>query len=352
MNKLYTDLNFPGCYSGAYNLKKVTKGKVSKKEFNKFILNSRTLTLYKKRYEKFPRLKTIGSGFLSHIQIDLADYQKLKQYNNQYTFCLVATDVLSRRIFVAPLKSKKTRDVQDGMEKILADMPFKPIYIFSDRGTDIDSKQMHAFYKKHSIIKTSARNTSVKAALVERSILTIKQRLYRYFTEKNTLNWVDVIEKLVSAINKSPNRGINNRKPNEIDEKNQQEVFEELYNSEEQKPYKSKLKLGDYVRVQYKKGIFEKSYLANYSDQIHKIIKCHRTTPPVYTIANEAGEALKERFYAKQLVKVEKNQETTYRVEKVLRSRINKNGVKEFLVKWVGFPSSFNSYVAEKDFVN
>lgn len=70
-------------------------------------------------------------------------------------------------------------------------------------------------------------------------------------------------------------------------------------------------------------------------------------SPIVYRLIDLAGENVKGTFYAEEL------QRTTlpdvYKVEAVLRSRRKRGGVKEYLVKWMGYPDSFNSWVNAKD---
>lgn len=59
VDKLYSDLNFPGSFSGVDNVRRLTKGKVSKKDFEKWKTSSRTRTLFAPRRFKFPRLKYV-----------------------------------------------------------------------------------------------------------------------------------------------------------------------------------------------------------------------------------------------------------------------------------------------------
>ena len=47
-----------------------------------------------------------------------------------------------------------------------------------------------------------------KASMVERFIRTFKTRLERFFTETNSVRWVDVYEKISEAINNTVNRSI------------------------------------------------------------------------------------------------------------------------------------------------
>ena len=68
-------------------------------------------------------------------------------------------------------------------------MPHLPSRIFSDRGLEFEAKDMRQYFEDKFIMKHKSTNSDVKAALAERGIRTIKQRLYRYFSEKNTVNW-------------------------------------------------------------------------------------------------------------------------------------------------------------------
>jgi len=45
------------------------------------------------------------------------------------------------------------------------------------------------------------RNPDVKCAVVERAHRTIRDRLYKYFTYKNTFRYIDVLPKFVRAYN-------------------------------------------------------------------------------------------------------------------------------------------------------
>ncbi|EZA62613.1 hypothetical protein X777_07427 [Ooceraea biroi] len=44
-----------------------------------------------------------------------------------------------------------------------------------------------------------ARNPDVKATVVEHFKRTLKERMWRYFTHKNTRRYVDVLQNIVSA---------------------------------------------------------------------------------------------------------------------------------------------------------
>ena len=119
---------------------------------------------------------------------------------------MVAVDVLSRRVFVAPLPTKKAADMVEGFKYLFEQMPMIPHRIFSDKGTEFRNSQLAKLFKEEEIAKHEPVHSSVKASMAERMIRTIKQRIYRYFSQKQTLNWTNVVGKIADGINHSRSR--------------------------------------------------------------------------------------------------------------------------------------------------
>ena len=63
--------------------------------------------------------------------MDLGDFQKIKNENDGYAYLLVGVDLLSRRVFATPLKTKETKEVIRGFDEIFEQMPYLPQEIFS-----------------------------------------------------------------------------------------------------------------------------------------------------------------------------------------------------------------------------
>lgn len=121
INKIYTDAANPGGYSGFENLYLAVKLKhpeIKRSDVRHYLEGSRTYTLFRDARKNFRRSKTIPMGFMTNLQVDLAgifdlfskivnlDFQKLAKYNDGYRYCLLGVDVLSRRVFGTPIKSK------------------------------------------------------------------------------------------------------------------------------------------------------------------------------------------------------------------------------------------------------
>ena len=71
------------------------------------------------------------------------------------------------------------------------------------------------------------------------------------------------------------------------------------------------------------------------------ISKIQRTNPGVYKITDYNGEEIQGTFYEQEL---QSSTQEVFKIEKVV-----KKGKAQSLVKWVGYPETFNSWVDNKD---
>ena len=65
-----------------------------------------------------------------------------------------------------------------------------------------------------------------------------------------------------------------------------------------------KFKAGDHVRISKYKNIFAKGYMSNWSEEIFVISKIKNTVPWTYIINDLNGEEIIEKFYEKELQKI------------------------------------------------
>ncbi|KAL3112524.1 hypothetical protein niasHT_018730 [Heterodera trifolii] len=318
-----------------------------------------TYTLFKPKREKFRRLRTVPTGFMtgefcpryfhvigSDLQADLADFQALSRKNSGYRYLLLAVDVLSRRMFSSPVKSKRPADVKRAFEEVFGQMPKLPETMYTDRGLEFVAKPMKEFFAENGIKKYETSSMK-KAAVAERAIRTLKTRLYKYFSAKNTSAWVDVLPKFLSAINNSVCRATGHR-PNEITDANAREVWKRVYGEglvpADKRP---KIKAGETVRIPEPKHIFEKGYIPNYSDHVYTVDEAWSTNPQHYLLKDYYGTKLKRKFYLPELTKVQIDENTMYRIEKKYKERM-RDEKKEILVKFIGFPEKY--WVTHEDF--
>lgn len=353
LDRLYNDPNSPAAFAGVDRLwleaKKELKDQIRKRDVKEYLESHRTYTLMRPRRVHFPRAKTVPAGFMTDVQVDLADFQALSRHNKGRKYLLVAIDVLSKRVFGVPIRSKKTEDMIEGFKQLFEQMPMKPHRIFSDKGTEFRSKQIKEFFKEEEVDKHESVHSSVKAALAERAIRNIKNRIYRFFAQHQILNWIDTIQKIIDGINHSPSRVLNGHCPIDVNFKNAQQFWENAYGQEmhdslftkkRNKIKNNKIFMpGQTVRMSRGKSQFEKGYIPNYGDEILEVdaVKTHMR-PIRYKLRDEKGEPFKSFFYKEELAPVRKGAETSFRIEKVLRKRRRSDGTYEILVKFLGDP--------------
>jgi hypothetical protein len=290
----------------------------------------RTYSLHKPRRIHYPRLKTLATGLNSDWQSDLADFQNLKRYNKGYGWLLVCIDVLSRKIYAEPIKTKEAKNVREGFEQIFKRANVLPTRIISDRGREFEAPSMKKFFADKGIVKHVVYSDDIHAGIVERANRTIKSRLYKYLTQYNTYKWFDIIYKIVDAINNSVNRGIG-QTPNSVTPENAGRLYDNQFKN--QKKSKSSLKVGDIVRMDMAKGKFEKSYLPNFTEELFRIKYVKDSKPVHYKLEDLKGEDILGVFYNHNIVKT--NLEPNARIAEVIGERV-RNGKKELLVHWIG----------------
>jgi hypothetical protein len=80
-------------------------------------------------------------------------------------------------MFGAPTKSKRPVDMMHAFDEIFKQTPFLPESAYTDRGFEFESKAMKKYFEEKGIEKYAAKSSTIKAAVVERAIRTLKNRL-------------------------------------------------------------------------------------------------------------------------------------------------------------------------------
>ena len=82
--------------------------------------------------------------------------------------------------------------------------------------------------------------------------------------------------------------------------KNEQHVRRKLFHLQPEKS-KWKFKIGQQVRISKRRIVFEKGYVAGWSEEIFIVTDRFPTTPVTYAIKDLADEQIKGRFYEPEL---------------------------------------------------
>ena len=183
IEEVYTDPSNPGGFSGLERLYKAVHEKypnITKSDVKSFLQRNRTYSLFKPRKLKYNRSKFVPAGYLAQVHADLGDFQSLSRSNKGYKFMLCVVDVLSRRVFTAPLKSKQADEVINGFKHVFDQMDYLPQEIFVDLGTEFDNRKFKDFLNEKGINRLAAVSSMTKAAVAERMIRSLKAKLYRF----------------------------------------------------------------------------------------------------------------------------------------------------------------------------
>jgi hypothetical protein len=287
----------------------------------------------------------VPAGYLTDLQSDLGDLAKLAKYNNGYKYILVAIDVLSKRIYAAPIKKKEFNDMIPAFDKIFGQMERLPYRIFTDKGGEYVGKEMKTYFKKKDIIKIECNSSMVKASLAENALKRIKQRIYRYFHSEGNYKWIDILDKVVNGINHAKSRVLGGLRPVDISFKNAQEIRLKNYGPILKKQKITKVpryKTDDYVRMSRNKPIFAKGYTPSFDNEIIQIEKAMPASSPDrvvnYFVKDQKGEPFKGYFYEPDLTKVRKDEKKPYRIEREIKRKKDKNGKWQYLVQFFADP--------------
>jgi hypothetical protein len=338
LKKHYYDPRQPGSFSSVQNLKRYSG--LNKKKVMTFLRAQDAYTTHKPTRVRFPRRRTYAKGIDDLFQADLVDVSKISKYNDGYRYVLTCIDVFSKRAWGIALKTKSGPEVTSAFEKILDDR--KCNMLQTDKGTEWLNSKFQSMLRQNNIKFYTSENDDIKAAVVERFNRTLKSRMWRYFTYKNTRRFLDVLPDLIHSYNNTYHRSIG-MKPMDVDRTSEDLVRKRLYPVKPKK-LKWKYSVGDRVRISMHRQPFEKGYEGNWSEELFVVNVRHPTEPITYGISDLSGEDIKGKFYELELQKVSKRDDEVFVVEKILKTR-KRNGKVEYLVKWRSYPDKFNSWV-------
>jgi hypothetical protein len=184
--------------------------------------------------------------------------------------------------------------------------------------------------------------------MIERVIRTLKTRLFKYFNQKNTTNWVGVLSDVVNAYNSTTHRSTGFA-PNQVNTLEQNiKIRRKLYRKKiVVKNYK--YNVNDNVRISRLHNLFYKGYLQHWSEEIFTVVERKRLSGVnLYSLSDLLKEGLKGFFYEEELQKVSVPE--FFSLEKVLKEK-QIGGKKHYFVKWLDWPEKFNSWISEDQLI-
>ena len=167
---------------------------------------------------------------------------------------------------------------------------------------------------------------------------------------KQSLRWIDVLSDITQSYNNTYHRSIE-MTPIQARETKPSVLWNIQYGSKP-KPLKKEKKLpkvkskysfkiGDNVKLSYLRNFFDREYNQKWTTEVFTISdRILNQSIPMYTIKDYDNDVIDGKFYAKELQKVYTDENTIYKIETIVKRKKN-----EVLVKWLGWPKKFNSWI-------
>ena len=345
LEKIYYDPEKAGSFTSRNKLYKavqmIENKKVKHKDINTWLNDQDAYTLHRPVKMHFKRSKIFTKGINDLFEADLMDMSNVSKYNNGTTFVLLVIDAFSRKLWAKPLKTKNAKDVLKAFKEII-ELSGAPIRLRTDSGTEFTNALMQNFLKSNNIKHYTSHNES-KAAIVERVIRTIKKKINRYFSYEHTNNYVDILQKVINSYNNTYHRTIK-MPPNKVNKTNEKKLWKTLYLPTLTKSAPiAKLSTDDKVRISHLRNTFPRGYHEGWTQEYFIIDKVIKSIPTRYLLKDYLGEKITGSFYEPELIKIDKDENSLFKVEKILKRR-GRGANREVFVKWLGWGDKFNTW--------
>lgn len=282
-------------------------------------------------------------------------------------------DCFSRKLWIYPLKNKKATTIANVLDTFLSKTKSqnnqKWNLFWCDEGTEFFNSSVKKICKKHRIKMYHVFNRRFKASICERSIRTIKTKLYKIMTHYNTNRYIDVLEDVVASYNNSKHRGLIGETPNnthKLTEPSDIKVLAEKMYKQKLSNYGSSIKLSkhpfnfsqnsllkvnSYARLLLNaaENTFVKSYKPIFSEEIFAIDQIRLETPTLYFLKDLDGEEITGVCYRSELKPTTLPEIFLLEGSVLGTKKCPKTKKKMSLVKYMGWPDKFTHWIPSEN---
>jgi Integrase core domain len=351
LKNIYYNLKNPEAYSTVERLFRATAGKIPREKITEWLGSQLAFTLHKPKRINFKRNHYNLDNINQQWQADLLDLQSLSRENDGFKYILLVIDAFSRVVRVRPLKTKSAIEVLNAFKSIVCEVGRHPLFLVTDRGKEFFNNLLTKYLQELHTVHYAPSDDKFKAAFAERAIRSYKDVLFKILTATLKLRYIDHIQDIANLLN---SRSIG-MPPNSVNATNIYAVWKYMRNHRDDKRVATtklaNVKVDDYVRLAKNKSAMDKGFLPNWTDEIFKVVKTLPRKRVVHELEDAEGKQLEGTFYDAELQKVTKNNETLYRVDKVLKKR-RYRGIREVFVSWFGYNKTHNCWIPEEDLIN
>ena len=368
LHDLYYKPTSPVSFSGFYKLYNKIKQdglfKVSPKYLKKWLSMQEAYTSHHPVNRVFRRPRVLAFSLNYQWDTDTGNMVKYRDYNDGYGYFAVFIDIFSRFLYTYPLKTLSGLEMSKTFKRLINERGVKPKKLRSDQGSEYKNKQFEKLLLEENIDHIFTYYET-KANFAERVIKTIKLKIFKYFTNRETFRWIDVLSDLTGGYNNSIHRSIK-MSPQDAQNSDPYKVWVNQYaNVIYPKSYfsaqkikknlitgirgrkKFKYNISDRVKIPYMKKTFDREYSEKWSGEIFTITdRKINQNQPMYQLKDYNNDIIDGYFYEPELQIAYLDNDIIYKIEKILKKRTRNK--KELFVKWKGWPKKFNSWILEE----
>lgn len=249
---------------------------------------------------KFKRRRVFVYNIDDIWSADIKDMQSVSKQNKGFKYLLTVIDLFSKYAYAIPLKSKSADVVINAFHKLFKTR--KPAKLWTDQGSEFINRNFKNFLEQNNIELYHVYNEG-KANVIERFNRTLGEMIQKHMTTNRTTQYVNVLQKLLDEYNNRYHTSIKMTPFQATDPENRSKVLNNLYSKVQPLSSKPTLNVGDRVRIQKYKNIFEKGYTPKWTKEIFVVDKVNPTNPVTYKIKDSSEEPILGSFYAEELQK-------------------------------------------------
>ncbi len=257
-------------YPGATKLHKIIDDPdVTLKRVRGVIAQQLSEQLHKKKTKKVEAHMTTLAPNIVWLA-DLLDMSNFASTNNGYKWILLIIDVFTRRAFARPMKTKTADNVENAFEELFLARG-QPLKLITDSGSEFTNAKLKELLDSEKIYhETVEPGYHPALGIIDRLSRTIKEKIHKRFTAKNTTDWLTTLGNIMVAYNNTPHSALGMIAPRDALDPLNKEKIRDLNIEKNQRP-KHNFSVGQLVRRRVKKPLFSKGYTDSWSATTYTI---------------------------------------------------------------------------------